>query len=241
MEWLNRLGIVLNFFAGFMLAPELIGLERLKIIENKIEGAFSRLITNTETNTQYNKSQNARMKLAGLSTIPFIGSTFISSPTITDVLDQNDFYRKRDSALITGFFFLFVLFQSFNYAMDKGIIWLGITTTGVFLWAIVLFFKGLGDFVNAIKGNMHKLSLLKWVLFFIFMTLLTPGVLLGLSVSAFFGWQQIPYTILRFQLSSLSYLLKILIGEQRLRSLLIFWGIIFFVLGNLLQLVATFG
>jgi len=43
MEWLIRLGIVLNFFAGFMLAPELIGPERLRIIENKIESALSRL------------------------------------------------------------------------------------------------------------------------------------------------------------------------------------------------------
>jgi len=31
--WLNRLGIILNFLAGFMLAPELIGIERLKKIE----------------------------------------------------------------------------------------------------------------------------------------------------------------------------------------------------------------
>src|SRR3972149_12004161 len=35
--WLNRLGIILNFLAGFMLAPELIGIERLKKIELFLE------------------------------------------------------------------------------------------------------------------------------------------------------------------------------------------------------------
>jgi hypothetical protein len=31
--WLNRIGIILNFLAGFMLAPELLGIERLRRLE----------------------------------------------------------------------------------------------------------------------------------------------------------------------------------------------------------------
>jgi hypothetical protein len=34
--WLNRIGIVLNFLAGFMLAPELIGIERIRRFEQLI-------------------------------------------------------------------------------------------------------------------------------------------------------------------------------------------------------------
>ncbi|MBD2522123.1 hypothetical protein [Nostoc sp. FACHB-133] len=36
-DWLNRIGIVLNFLAGFMLAPDLIGKDKAQIIENYID------------------------------------------------------------------------------------------------------------------------------------------------------------------------------------------------------------
>lgn len=41
MEWLNRLGIILNFLAGFLLAPELIGLERIRRFEERMEKSAS--------------------------------------------------------------------------------------------------------------------------------------------------------------------------------------------------------
>lgn len=34
--WLNRLGIVLNFAAGFLIAPELIGIERIQRFEERM-------------------------------------------------------------------------------------------------------------------------------------------------------------------------------------------------------------
>ncbi|NJO84256.1 MAG: hypothetical protein HC828_16700, partial [Blastochloris sp.] len=37
IEALNRIGIVLNFAAGFMLAPELLGRQRLATMEDRIE------------------------------------------------------------------------------------------------------------------------------------------------------------------------------------------------------------
>jgi hypothetical protein len=42
MDWLNRIGIILNFLAGFLMAPELIGIERLKRAEEKIEDMLSK-------------------------------------------------------------------------------------------------------------------------------------------------------------------------------------------------------
>jgi hypothetical protein len=40
-DWLNRIGIILNFCAGFMLAPELLGTERLRNAEGYIENVFT--------------------------------------------------------------------------------------------------------------------------------------------------------------------------------------------------------
>ncbi len=41
-EWINRYGIILNFFAGFLLAPELLGITRLQRAENAIERTLMR-------------------------------------------------------------------------------------------------------------------------------------------------------------------------------------------------------
>ncbi|MFD2937075.1 hypothetical protein [Spirosoma flavum] len=35
--WLNRVGIILNFIAGFLVAPDLIGIDRLETFENRVE------------------------------------------------------------------------------------------------------------------------------------------------------------------------------------------------------------
>jgi hypothetical protein len=42
-EWLNRLGIVLNFVAGILIAPELIGRDRIRRAEERIERASEAL------------------------------------------------------------------------------------------------------------------------------------------------------------------------------------------------------
>lgn len=41
--WLNRAGIVLNVFAGFLLAPELIGLKRIAAFEGRLERSLPSL------------------------------------------------------------------------------------------------------------------------------------------------------------------------------------------------------
>lgn len=35
--WLNRVGIILNFVAGFLVAPELLGIHRLEWADTKLE------------------------------------------------------------------------------------------------------------------------------------------------------------------------------------------------------------
>jgi hypothetical protein len=41
-DWVNRIGIILNFCAGFLLAPELIGIQRLQRFEKFLEGSMPR-------------------------------------------------------------------------------------------------------------------------------------------------------------------------------------------------------
>ena len=45
-DWLNRVGIILNFLAGFLLAPELIGIERIKKYEKEIKTKINILENN---------------------------------------------------------------------------------------------------------------------------------------------------------------------------------------------------
>jgi hypothetical protein len=41
-DWVNRIGILLNFCAGFLLAPELIGIQRLERFEKSLEERLRR-------------------------------------------------------------------------------------------------------------------------------------------------------------------------------------------------------
>lgn len=45
LDWLNRIGIILNFFAGFLLAPDLIGRNKLLRYEQIIEKKLNNCIT----------------------------------------------------------------------------------------------------------------------------------------------------------------------------------------------------
>jgi hypothetical protein len=42
-EWINRAGLILDFTAGFLLAPEIIGKRRLEMLEQRIDLALSNL------------------------------------------------------------------------------------------------------------------------------------------------------------------------------------------------------
>jgi len=37
MKWLNIVGIILNFISAFLIAPELIGIDRIRKLEKDIE------------------------------------------------------------------------------------------------------------------------------------------------------------------------------------------------------------
>jgi hypothetical protein len=43
-DWVNRIGIILNFCAGFLLAPELIGIRRLRRFEKFLEEGLPRFL-----------------------------------------------------------------------------------------------------------------------------------------------------------------------------------------------------
>lgn len=74
-DWLNRIGIILNFLAGFLLSPTLLGLERLQ----RIEAWAERKLTATR---QWSQSEaaitTAAVMLAAVITIEVISGFAIT-------------------------------------------------------------------------------------------------------------------------------------------------------------------
>ncbi|GAA6623626.1 hypothetical protein [Scytonema sp. NUACC26] len=48
-DTLNRVGIILNFLAGFLLAPDLIGKDKLSQLEKRLKPSFANLMSNLNT------------------------------------------------------------------------------------------------------------------------------------------------------------------------------------------------
>ncbi|MBW4607411.1 MAG: hypothetical protein KME22_09330 [Hassallia sp. WJT32-NPBG1] len=170
LDWLNRVGIILNFLAGFMLAPDLIGKERLLIIEEKIEGQLQTIIKLVKSNL---KSRYGKRHNYGWIMLIFM-STFFVPGLIVIALDHLNLLVKLPGKML--------------------------------LYYIIIFF-------------------------------LIPNLLI----------QQFPRTFRLFLMKSLKQLIKImnnleyfLKDDNTIISLLTFWGIIFFIVGNLFQLIASF-
>ncbi|MFO5493039.1 MAG: hypothetical protein ACLBM6_10965, partial [Cuspidothrix sp.] len=53
LDLLNRIGIILNFLAGFMLAPDLIGTKRISSFENYMESRIINLIEKIKLNLNH--------------------------------------------------------------------------------------------------------------------------------------------------------------------------------------------
>jgi hypothetical protein len=152
--WLNRIGIILNFCAGFMLAPELLGTKRLLVIEAKTKHFLSRM-------KQFVKGY-------------------------------------RDFLPMWRFFLPMLLLLLFSYTM-------------------VLISKRSGN--NSLPN---------------YLTTIAP---IAIAISGFLASGIILAFVI---LLSVDYLSMKLAGDERLRYVLIWWGIIFFIVGNLLQFIATF-
>jgi hypothetical protein len=77
LDWINRFGIVLNFLAGFMIAPELIGEKTISNYENKIEKKLNNLIDYINPKLSYSTEYSNKI----------IGMASEISETISKILD----------------------------------------------------------------------------------------------------------------------------------------------------------
>ena len=153
-EWLNRTGIILNFCAGFMLAPHLIGDERLGLIGLGVQQSVSRF--------------------GGLLRI-----------------------RRKHSYLLRTYLIASIM---------------------IFFTCVLV----LGN--ENLKPNSQPWYLVKFAPFYIVYTGVSIVIVGGIFLIALL----------------LSFSIKRLIGNEILKSTLKYWGIIFFIVGNLLQFISTF-
>lgn len=152
VSWINRLGIMLTFLAGFMVAPELIGLERLTRAERRIEKVLAKVVSSLKDEIQ-----------------------------------------------------------------PEAVFGLLLSIVAFFVWQLISDLPVLAYF-KIIKPALYIKILGSFLLGIVFMVCILVPV---------FYWL-------------LSRMLSRLDGNDRLQGLIISWGIAFFIIGNLLQLIATF-
>ncbi|GAX46264.1 hypothetical protein NIES4075_72850 [Tolypothrix sp. NIES-4075] len=85
LDWLNRIGIILNFFAGFLLAPDLIGRQKLLNYEELIEEKLTNYIEYMKKNMKENIFTYPFNLITKIKLLKFnIDSHIDPSSTITD-------------------------------------------------------------------------------------------------------------------------------------------------------------
>lgn len=215
-EWLNRIGIILSFLAGFMLAPELIGEERIKKFERTLEFI---------SDSSYRRMSGLTDRLRAKWRFKIWVYALLASIYSYSLLNNKtwEFYLTLDSTgRVVVFVPLIIIFGSLT------ILWLLFERDRV-----KVFFLSLPSNIK----NIHW-----WtraflpVLLYPVILFVVPIVLLLLTSTNL---------MLIIILSPLVYSTKkvktYLEGENRVRTIIILVGLLFFIVGNLLQFIATFG
>lgn len=227
---LNRLGIVLNVISGFLMAPDIIGKERLNIWEQKIENSIHSL-----TRKLYN------IKRVLVSRIPSFNLDPFSSEPNYEKKQKSVQKFIRLSIIVSGIYSLFIVIIYTNPHLSK--------KYGVFIFnyafliptictGIILFFdKVLYEryyfvylkFINNITAIIFGIA---WIYALLFL-FLNFGFIVGiLSITLL--------SVLKCFEFCLSYTLKKMDGKGKFASIFLIVGIILFILGNFFQLLSTF-
>jgi uncharacterized membrane protein len=219
---LNRVGIVLNFLAGFMLAPELLGVERLRKAEIYLEQSLGK---HNQFSRDYlvkvrNILQEAVQGIVVIIVLVIIG-LIVAIPI--GILKTRPTPNGTFDAIFIGIsiyfaFGMFISAEIFGTIMEK---------------------LDKSKLQNILSSK--AINFITFLLMFI-ITLIVPSliaILLFLLISSSLLLVLSSIILLSFYHST-EFILHKLQGEKRLRSLLIWWGITFFIFGNLLQFLATF-
>jgi hypothetical protein len=243
---LNRLGILLNFIAGFLLAPQLIGLRRIQAAEEWLEEHAAELI-------QRGATRRSR----------FVGFLDKSRFELDD--DEDDTRYDYDESIGPdpgGPPISFDIFRPFRKIqllprspldfLMWGIVTLVSFGTDTALWlgAVVLTHRRLSTIPAAVAAAVALLVVislaallaakyrsLRFLFFFVALTLIWPAsltmMLVALPVIALY-WSTRPVTV------AASWLTLRLGGNDRLLGALTAVGVLCFTIGNALQFAATY-
>jgi hypothetical protein len=213
-DWLNRTGIILNFLAGFLLAPEIIGIERLQKLETEIETKINNLETRFRPIRDYKKiSKNDDPEGYWILTL---GGGIIFIPTI--------FIIALVALPIVIGFTCFFIYGLLSAAHSQSIIKLVFYCLGDL---VLLFIVVLLGFIFLMFGGRSSGKFSK-------------KIIEGMKQVHTMGFGFLLMEILPPFYSLINFFVRILNKEKIFQSLLVWIGIIFFVTGNLLQLIATF-
>jgi len=221
---LNRLGIILNFIAGFLIAPELIGEERLKHFEIWMKERLHRInkLTDIKRYTQGQSIKNVKLKE--------VQTVFSTSPAIKAQFEAMDKAKKNRAKLyyLTLIGLWLLLWQIVEYQAHKFIFVL--SAIGIFfVIGLIHHYLEVSQYewlaISLIEFLMNFLGFVVYPLFFIIFFLLSISI------------RTVMY--LFYQPTRLA--IHILQGRDRLKSIVVSLGIILFILGNLFQFIATFG
>lgn len=243
---LNRLGIVLNFVAGFLIAPDLIGIERLKKWEGSIEIRLQNLKSSTE---QLIKNSSDSFLFSGITPrnefekasasivwkkaiIPFIYAIFTPS-----------------WLSIASILFLYVIIIAPPILFGVSIY----TLLPIIAFNSIFAYPSCRRIISDYKDENYRyydkpvwvqrvrlIKLLLSLFYSIFigqifsMFIMIPLVILAALVYL------ISASALRFIKFFLDLNLKAFDGNDRLQGFMVGVGIVFFIIGNLFQLIATF-
>lgn len=230
--WLNRTGIFLSFLAGFMLAPELIGLGRIRKWEAWIESRLADSKRRVEEIFQEFVTLGASGREFRLATLMAFA-----------ILVMMGLALRHEQYRLTGIFSRFFRFS------DRGFEGWGLTAWGI-IFAIagcVLFARaaetrGQYRYGKLYMGLVLVLCGIAFIInpdfgLFVFLFIfIVPASVLFL----FLAFVTVMFPFLRTTNRVIGRTLSLFEADDRLRGLIVAFGIVLFILGNVFQLVATF-
>lgn len=241
IDILNRVGIVFNFVAGFLIAPELIGIDRLKRWENAIESSLSSAIESLGgTRDQYSPAPTTPQEKMAWQLYSFgriMAIAFLTIVALVLILFATIGPRAILLVLVITIYLLFVLLSIFaKYGEEASSEIEKIPITEDNLEAEIDKRVRLDQVpevrLSGLLRKYHILFLIRFP-FEAFIELLIFALVIVFLLPVYLG------TLKGIEFL-LGRLLKVLDGDERLQSAVVVSGIVLLILGNALQLAATF-
>jgi hypothetical protein len=211
-DWVNRIGIILNFCAGFLLAPELIGIQRLQRFEKFLEESIPRSRNAVSLLVLRIRTAIARFRIIATNPRTPLGFFALVAPL--------------SSVILWGGFLYATLFL-FQLSVQEIAV--------LVICAVAIPFVALC--VSSLVRQNQPLRVIKYIsgaiLIYEFSFLLIPlTISLTILGTAGLVGALLLYWVLGIVLARLT-------GNDRLRGVVVTLGIALFIVGNTLQLWAT--